>query len=261
MPVDEYLSLLEEQTGRLLSLEKAPTYPQSMTAAWQLSVSQLEDRVPEAVELLRCCAFFGPEPIPRDVFRRGNRLVGPRLAPILSEAIFLTNALSNLERYALVKAEPAARTLQVHRLNQALLRDETPEKDRGELRQEVHLLLAGSAPSDPDDETKWSSFEELAAHLEPSGLISCVEPNVRKFAIDLVRYLYVRPGRARRVRPGPAARRGELPADPGALHPRPLPQPRLRRQSEPGPPGDGCGGRSRAAARGDDEALRPDRGT
>ncbi|MEV0350709.1 FxSxx-COOH system tetratricopeptide repeat protein [Nonomuraea sp. NPDC050680] len=192
MPVDEYLSLLEEQTGRLLSLEKAPTYPQSMTAAWQLSVSQLEDRVPEAVELLRCCAFFGPEPIPRDVFRRGNRLVGPRLAPILSDAILLTNALSNLERYALVKVEPAARTLQVHRLNQALLRDETPEKDRGELRHEVHLLLAGSAPSDPDDETKWSSFEELAAHLEPSGLISCVEPNVRKFAIDLVRYLYVR---------------------------------------------------------------------
>ncbi|MGW0809367.1 FxSxx-COOH system tetratricopeptide repeat protein [Nonomuraea sp. NPDC002799] len=192
MSVDEYIGLLRKQTSRVLSLEKAPTYPQSMTAAWQVSVSQLEDRIPEAVELLRCCAFFGPEPIPRDVFRRGNRSVGPRLAPILSDMILLTNALSNLERLALVKVEPSTRTLQVHRLNQALLRDETPEKDRRELRHEVHLLLAGSAPNDPDDTTKWPSFEELAAHLEPSGLIECDDPAVRKFALDLVRYLYVR---------------------------------------------------------------------
>ncbi|MEO3802794.1 FxSxx-COOH system tetratricopeptide repeat protein [Nonomuraea sp. B1E8] len=192
MSVEEYVSLLDEQTSRLLSLEKAPTYPQSMTAAWQLSVAQLEDRVPAAVEVLRCCAFFGPEPIPRDVFRRGNRAVGPRLMPILSDPIELTNALSNLERLALVKVEPSARTLQVHRLNQALLRDETSEKDRTELRHEVHLLLAGSAPSDPDDTTKWSQFDELAAHLEPSGLIDCKAPVSRRFALNLVRYLYVR---------------------------------------------------------------------
>ncbi|WP_166427197.1 FxSxx-COOH system tetratricopeptide repeat protein [Nonomuraea mesophila] len=192
MSVDEYVALLDEQTSRLLSLEKAPTYPQSMTAAWQLSVSQLEDRIPAAVEVLRCCAFFGPEPIPRDVFRRANRAVGPRLAPILSDPIELTNALSNLERLALVKVEPSTRTLQVHRLNQALLRDETSEKDRAELRHEVHLLLTGTAPSDADDTSRWPQFEELAAHLEPSGLVECTVPAVRQFALKLVRYLYVR---------------------------------------------------------------------
>lgn len=192
MSVDEYLALLAEKTSKLLSLEKAPTYPQSMTAAWQLSVSQLQDRIPAAVEVLRCCAFFGPEPIPRDVFRRGNQAVGSRLAPILSDPIELTNALSHLERLALVKVEPTTRTLQVHRLNQALLRDETPEKDRAELRHEVHLLLSGTAPADPDDTDKWARFEELAAHLEPSGLIECRAPAVRNFALDLVRYLYVR---------------------------------------------------------------------
>ncbi|MEV1172599.1 FxSxx-COOH system tetratricopeptide repeat protein [Nonomuraea sp. NPDC049784] len=192
MSVDEYVGLVKKRTGDVLSLEKSPTYPQSMTAAWQVSVSQLEDRVPEAVELLRCCAFFGPEPIPRDVFRRGNQAVGPRLGKILSDTIILTNALSNLERLALVKVEPSTRTLQVHRLNQALLRDETSPEDREELRHEVHLLLAGSAPSDPDDTAKWPQFEELAAHLEPSGLIDCTLPSVRGFALDLVRYLYVR---------------------------------------------------------------------
>lgn len=192
MPVDEYVRLLDEQTSRLLSLEKAPTYPQSMTAAWQISVSQLEDRAPEAVELLRCCAFFGPEPIPRDVFLRGNLSAGMRLERILADPIGLTNALSNLERYALVKVEPSTRTLQVHRLNQALLRDETPEEDRGDLRHEVHRLLAGPRSSDPDDTTKWPYYERLAAHLGPSGVIECDDPKVREFALDIARYLYVR---------------------------------------------------------------------
>ena len=41
-----------------------------MTAAWKLSVATLAQQLPQAVELLRCCAFFGPEPIPSDVFRR-----------------------------------------------------------------------------------------------------------------------------------------------------------------------------------------------
>jgi hypothetical protein len=170
MPVEEYVRLLDEQTGRLLSMGKAPTYPQSMTAAWQVSVTQLEDRVPEAVELLRCCAFFGPEPIPRDVFRGGSWSAGMRLERLLADPIGLTNALSNLERYALIKVEPSTRTLQVHRLNQALLRDETPEEDRGDLRHEVHLLLAGRRTIDPEETTKWPYYERLAAHLSPSGV-------------------------------------------------------------------------------------------
>ncbi|SEL65236.1 FxSxx-COOH system tetratricopeptide repeat protein [Nonomuraea pusilla] len=192
MSVEEYIRLLGEQTSELLALEKAPMYPQSMTAAWRLSVTQLEDRIPEAIEVLRCCAFFGPEPIPRDVFRRGNKSVSQRLAPILSDSILLTKILSTLERFALIKVEPSTRTLQVHRLNQALLRSELSEEERLELSHDVHVLLADGGPSNPDDTASWAAFEELAPHLEPSGLIECTQPKVREFALNLVRYLYVR---------------------------------------------------------------------
>lgn len=192
MSVEDYVRLLDEETSRLLALEPSPTYPHSMTAAWRLSVAKLEDEIPEAVEVLRCCAFFGPEPIPRDVFRRGNQAVGSRLARILSDPIQLTRILSKLERYALVKVEPSTRTLQIHRLNQALLRDELPEKERDAMRHDVHLLLAGSAPKNPDDTSRWDDFEKLAAHLRPSGLIESEEPSVREFALNFARYLYVR---------------------------------------------------------------------
>ncbi|MEU8379824.1 FxSxx-COOH system tetratricopeptide repeat protein [Streptosporangium sp. NPDC048865] len=190
MSVDEYLEQLTEQASRLLGANRAPGYPLSMTAAWKVSVSLLEDRLPEAITVLRCCAFFGPEPIPRDVFRKGNKAVVPRLSAILSDPILLATALSELRRFALARIEPATRTIQVHRLVQALLRDDLPEEDQREIRHEVHVLLAGSAPHDPDDTDKWRSFEELVAHVAPSGLEECTDPQSRSFAMRMVRYLY-----------------------------------------------------------------------
>ncbi|MEV8632709.1 FxSxx-COOH system tetratricopeptide repeat protein [Streptosporangium sp. NPDC051023] len=191
MSVDEYLHLLEEQTSRLLGANKASGYPLSMTAAWRVSVSLLEDRLPEAIKVLQCCAFFGPEPIPRDVFRRGNKAFVPRLSAILSDPILLAKVLSELRRFALARIDPTTRTIQVHRLVQALLRDDLPEADQLEVRHEVHVLLAGGAPTDPDSPGKWREFEELVAHVRPSDLGSSSDPGVRKFALDIVRYLYV----------------------------------------------------------------------
>ena len=71
MPVEQYLRLLERAGGRNLGEGKPPEYPLSITAAWRVSVDEMLKHLPEAVELLRCCAFFGAEPIPRDVFEGG----------------------------------------------------------------------------------------------------------------------------------------------------------------------------------------------
>ena len=76
MPTSEYLELLREQTRDLLSESKPSDYPVSLTAAWRISVAQLADVQPGALELLRCCAFFGPDPIPRDIFRRVSGRLG-----------------------------------------------------------------------------------------------------------------------------------------------------------------------------------------
>ena len=80
MPVDEYLRLLHEQVSRIMSEGKSADYPWSMTAAWKLSVSTLDEALPEAIALLRCCAFFGPEPIPRDIFPRGAQALASSCA-------------------------------------------------------------------------------------------------------------------------------------------------------------------------------------
>jgi len=191
MSVDEYLRLLKEQTSELLAESKPSEYPVSMTAAWKLSVSKLNDQLPEAVELLRCCAFFGAEPIPRDVFMRAIQAVQPPLSNLLAKPILLTRAIRELGRFALARIDTVSRTILVHRLIQALLREELSPAEQGLFRHDTHLLLASAAPQNPDDNAQWPLYAELAAHVGPSGLDACQDPAARRFALDIVRYLYL----------------------------------------------------------------------
>ncbi|MGP3955417.1 FxSxx-COOH system tetratricopeptide repeat protein [Nonomuraea sp. 3N208] len=190
MTTDEYIELLTQQTRALLGASKSTEYPHTMTAAWQLSVLEIENRMREAAEVLRCLAFFGPDPIPRDVFRRGNKSGAERMGPILANPLTLNKAIAELNRFALVKVEQEAGTVQVHRLVQALLRDSLKKQERDQIRHEVHLLLASGAPTDPENTADWEGFANLLPHVRPSGVVQCPDENVQRFGIDIVRYLY-----------------------------------------------------------------------
>jgi tetratricopeptide (TPR) repeat protein len=192
MSADEYLRLLDEQPTQIMAEGKSADYPRSMTAAWMLSVSQLRQQLPQALELLRCCAFFGPDPIPRDVFRRGISF-GPNTTPVgelISDPILLSRAIRELGRFALVRID--GRSLAVHRLVQTLLRDELSPEEQAAYRHEVHLILAAAAPDNPDDDKLWPRFNELVAHVagEATDLASCRNAEVRAFALKMVRYFY-----------------------------------------------------------------------
>jgi hypothetical protein len=53
IPVDEYPRLLDEHVAAIMFEGKSLDYPFAMTAAWKLSVAALEQRLPQALELLR----------------------------------------------------------------------------------------------------------------------------------------------------------------------------------------------------------------
>ena len=190
MPVDEYLRLLREQVSRIMAEGKSPDYPQSMTAAWRLSVSTLEQQLPEAVVLLRCCAFFSPEPIPRDIFPRGAQALTSELGELLADPIRLARAVRELGRFALVRLD--GRTIVIHRLIQALLRDTLSPDEQASFREQAHLILAIGAPKNPNDNRLWPRYVELVAHASSvsTQLERSEDETVRRFAIDMVRYLY-----------------------------------------------------------------------
>ncbi|MFI6484578.1 FxSxx-COOH system tetratricopeptide repeat protein [Nonomuraea sp. NPDC050663] len=193
MSTDEYIDALTAQARRTLNVGQSTDYPQSLTAAWQLSVQAIESRMPSAATLLRCLAFFGPDPIPRDLFRLGNSAgIAGELGEILKDPLMLSSAFGELNRFALARIDNEAGTVQVHRLIQALLRDALGKELQEQFRHDVHLLLAASSPEDPENTTMWRRFGELVSHIGPCRLRTCPAPGPRSLSIKLVRFLYRR---------------------------------------------------------------------
>jgi len=190
MSVSEYLRLLSERTSQLLAEGKPSEYPVPMTAAWGLSVASLNDKLPEAVELLRCCAFFGPEPIPRDVFSQPRVKLGGSLDRLVGDPIMLSRVIGELGRYALARLDIPNRSLQVHRLIQALLREEVAPDEQPRMRDNVHRLLAGYASEDPYQPSAWKRYSDVLGHTIPSMIGESREPEARGLAIRIVQYLY-----------------------------------------------------------------------
>jgi tetratricopeptide (TPR) repeat protein len=190
MPVDEYLRLLKEQVTAIMAQGKSMDYPYSMTAAWQLSVDALEERLPQALVLLRCCAFFGPEPIPRNMFREREQNVGTPVAEVVSNPIMTASAFRELARYALVTLDGGS--VRVHRLIQALLRDGLTDKQRTSYRSAAHVILAGAMPEDPDKAQNWPRFKDLLPHVnaDSTELLNSSDPGVRDLALSTMRYLH-----------------------------------------------------------------------
>jgi tetratricopeptide (TPR) repeat protein len=191
MPVDEYLGLIDEQIVKIMDEGKPAEYQTSVTAAWSVSVAKVRQQLPEAQDLLRCCAFFGPEPIPRDVFRRATQATDTRVSDLMQDSILFARAIRELGRFALVTI--GRRTITVHRLVQALLRGELSPEEQSDYRHDVHKILTAAAPPGPADDRQWPRYRELLPHVtsEATEFPHCRDPKVRAFALDIMRYLYL----------------------------------------------------------------------
>lgn len=191
MPVSEYLALLEERTSDVLTQTMVGGYPLPVALAWKVSIEQLKESVPDAIELLKCCAFFGPQPIPREVLRGGYDVVTESLGRILRDPIQFSRAITSLSRYSLVSVDMPQRSIQVHRIIQALVRDDLSSEDRERFRHDVQRLLAAATPRDPDDSSTWPRFVELLPHYTPAGMISSNDSDHRLSIRSIIRYQYM----------------------------------------------------------------------
>ena len=189
MSTEEYLDLLRRQPIEMMDENQPMEYPRSMTAAWRLSINALEDQLPEALQVLRCAAFFGPEPIPIDLFRWGSSGAGPLLNPILGNPILRTRALRSINNFALGRIDD--RAIQIHRLVQRLLRADIGSERQEEYEREAQLLLAAARRLPPEDETNWGAFSRLVPHLDPVGTARTTDGRLRDLALNVVRYLYL----------------------------------------------------------------------
>src|SRR5260221_6904628 len=98
-------------------------HPEPVGTTWSLSFQKVEQATPAAAELLRLCAFLDPDAIPEDIITEGAAEAGPMLQPVAADPFQLNEAIEVLRTYSLIKRNAEAKTLNMHRLVQVVLKD------------------------------------------------------------------------------------------------------------------------------------------
>ena len=190
MPVSQYLRLLEQNRTELLETGTSNDDQLPVAAAWNVPLNELADHHLAALQLLQLCAFFGPEPIPQELFYDACDAVLPDpLAAVLGDPFLLGRAVLEISRYSLAKIDHRANTLQLHRLVQTVLKNRLTAEEQDGMRHAVHVLLINGDSGDPDASTHWPRYAELLPHALASEASRCPDPRMRRFVHNLASYL------------------------------------------------------------------------
>lgn len=126
--LSDYLERYQKRRPMLLDLRDfrggvSTTHPQSVTTTFTLAFELVERTNPAAADLLRLCAFLHPDAIPEAVLTAGAPDLGPILQPVAADPFMFDAAIAALRVYSLLRRNPGTKTLTLHCLVQAVLRD------------------------------------------------------------------------------------------------------------------------------------------
>ena len=121
-------------------------HPDSVSATFSLSFERVEQRSPAAANLLRLCAFLHPDDIPEEIFTEA--LLGPDSGgkPVVDNLFQLDTALIALRKYSLVRRHPERKTLSLHRLVQAVLKESMDEQTQHHWAEQAVCVLSRCFP-------------------------------------------------------------------------------------------------------------------
>lgn len=173
IPLDDYLALRDERAAELLTRGLPVNYPISLAASYQVTLAQLAQDQPVALELLSLAAQLAPEPIPRALFTAHPDQLPATLATTVSDPLAFADLILLLHQRALIQVEPAS--LFLHTALQTILRthaplphtpllpDTPPTLDMSAV---AVRLLAAAVPADPwDNPPSWTAWREILPHV------------------------------------------------------------------------------------------------
>ncbi|HLZ62873.1 MAG TPA: tetratricopeptide repeat protein [Ktedonosporobacter sp.] len=134
-------------------------HPDSVTATWQVSFKQIEESNPAAVELLHLCAFFDADAIPEELLTAGASELGPLLQDAVSDPLKLNSVLETLRSYSLIRRSPETADLSIHRLVQAVLRENLSLAEQRQWAERAIRVLDRAFPE--VDVTTWTQCQRL----------------------------------------------------------------------------------------------------
>src|SRR5947209_6660748 len=128
--VSNYLPIYQRQRAELLNRRGGlvSDHPESVATTWSLAFERVERANPAATELMRFCAFLAPDTIPEELIIEGASHLGLVLQPVAANRNRLNAALVELLKYSLIRRDSGSQTLTIHRLVQAVIKDEMDKK-------------------------------------------------------------------------------------------------------------------------------------
>lgn len=143
-------------------------YPQSVATTWLLNFEQVEQMREAAADVLRISAFLHPEGIPLELLTRGAAELGPALSTTLAhtedDRLILDEMLEPLTRYSLIRRNLAARTYDMHRLVQEVLKDRMNEATQRLWAERTVRALNQVFPG--IEFSQWPLCEQLLPHAQ-----------------------------------------------------------------------------------------------
>ncbi len=196
MPVEHYLSLLGTRAEELLDQSPPESHPHSLAAAIRLATDRLAEVDPAALALVRIGAFLAPEPIPADVLTRPITVAGRELSPELvaltaavASPVVAHRSLGRIGNYGLARVD---RGLQLHRLTQAILRDQLSNAHAAAYRRYAQALLVAADPGAEQDPARWPGWARILPHLLATDPATSSSPDFRDLACRALWYLWYR---------------------------------------------------------------------
>jgi tetratricopeptide (TPR) repeat protein len=151
------IELLRERGGLLHD------YPEAVATTWSLSFQRVEERDEAAADLLRFCAYLAPDALPETIIQIGAQHLGPHLQGLAGDRIAFNKALKTLGAYSLTIREPNTKTLRMHRLVQAVLKDSMDEQDKNQWATRVIRAVNHAFP-EPESKN-WVQCQQFLAQV------------------------------------------------------------------------------------------------
>jgi tetratricopeptide (TPR) repeat protein len=187
MSVPDYLAALRAETRELLA-RGVPDRYRAVAAAWNLALERIGPDEPAVADLLHLAGFFGPEPIPLELFqflpglayepgqppgpsqdaaatgRSGSQPLLAALAEVSASRLRFHDTVARVRALGLGKVEDG--TLTLHRLTQSVLRDHLPPERRAGLEATAVRLLAAVLPDEiAGHPAGWPAWARLLPHV------------------------------------------------------------------------------------------------
>jgi len=163
----DYQHLFQGRRADLLAERRGliNDHPMPVATTWSLSFQRVESANPAAADLLRLCAFLAPDAIPETIITEGAEHLGQQLASVGTDPYLLNQTIEVLRAYSLVRREVSSdggTLLSVHRLVQAVLKDQMDEQSRQQWAERTVRAVDAALPE--VEHGSWPQWERLLAH-------------------------------------------------------------------------------------------------